>query len=85
MKTSEILSRLTKIKNEIIFKLCANAIIAVLLNTVLANKFIEYFNEVTAIFFFSAIVGSFIWIVYFTVSSINKYNKEYEFLIRKLS
>ena len=85
MKTSEILERLTKIRNEIIFKICANSIISLLVVVLLANKFIEYFNDLAAVFLFGGIVISFIWIIYFTATSIDKYNAEYEHLIKKLN
>ena len=85
MKTSEILSSLTKLRNEIIFKICANTIICIIVNIVLANKFIEYFNDIAAPFLFGGVVISFIWIIYFTAASIDNYNFEYEKLIRKLS
>lgn len=86
MKTSEILSGLSKLRNEIIIKLILNSIVSTLIAVVLATKFIEYFNEALApIFLFGALVLDFIAVIYFIVTSIDKYNYEYEQLIRKLS
>lgn len=85
MKTSEILSGLSKLRNEIIIKLILNSIVSTLIAVVLATKFIEYFNESLApVFLFGALVLDFIVVIYFIVTSIDKYNYEYEQLIRKL-
>lgn len=86
MKTSEILSGLTKLRNEIIFKLIANSIISTLIVVALANKFIEHFNGgLVPVVLFFMIVADFVFVIYFIFKSIDKYNVEFEKLIRKLS
>lgn len=86
MKTSEILSGLTKLRNEIIFKLIANSIISTLIVVLLATKFIEYFNEgLMPVVLFFGIVSDFFLVISFIVRSIDKYNTQYEHLIRKLN